>query len=66
MIPSSPISPLNSLDVNCSPWSEWIWSGIPYLATHCSRTTLATLLAVISPTGMASAHLVNLSIMVSK
>jgi hypothetical protein len=54
------------LDVNCVPRSVVKTSGTPNLATHVLTNASAHCSAVIPDKGIASGHLVVLSMMVSR
>ena len=55
---------MNSCEVNETPRSVWICSGIPNLRTQCSMTSAAMVLASKSSTGTVTRYLVKLSCMV--
>jgi hypothetical protein len=54
---------VHTWDVNCVPLSDVITAGTPNLATQAAMRVSAQV-AAISRTGVASSHLVDLSIMV--
>ena len=53
---------LNNFEVKFRPWSVWIMSGVPYLATNSVTKASATVLASWSGNGYASDHLVKWSV----
>ena len=53
-------------DVNCAPLSDVISDGTPNLATQCSANALPIDAVSVWASGIASGHLVNLSITVKR
>ena len=65
-MPRDSVNFANNDDSNCAPLSVIIDLGTPYLEIQLLIIASATILAVIDLSGMASIHLVFLSIIVSR